>query len=61
MKELTKKPFATLFPENYSCKARKNFTGNALQSVVIRRVSPPLHRIKADRRRHGERNGGKCR
>lgn len=45
-KELSKKPFPTLFLENYTCAERKNFTGNALQSVGTGRGSPPLHRIK---------------
>jgi hypothetical protein len=43
---LTNKRFPTLFPENYSCTARKNFTGNALQSDGIKRGGPPLRLIK---------------
>jgi hypothetical protein len=42
-KRLTKKPFPTLFPENYAYAGRKNFSRNALQSGGIRRGSPPLH------------------
>lgn len=52
-KGLSKKPFPTLFLENYTCAERKNFTRNALQSAGIRRGSPPLRRIKTDRERHG--------
>ncbi|TFU47922.1 hypothetical protein E4T97_13980 [Bacteroides acidifaciens] len=40
---LTSKLIPTLFPENYACPARKNFTGNALQSVGFKHVSPPSH------------------
>lgn len=39
---LANKLFPTLFPENYARPARKNFTGNALQSDGIKRGSPTL-------------------
>ena len=39
---LANKLFPTLFPENYARHARKNFTGNALQSDGIKRGSPNL-------------------
>ena len=42
LKGLANKLFPTLFPENYARPARKNFTGNALQSDGIKRGSPNL-------------------
>lgn len=49
-------PFPTFFLVNYSSQ-KEEFSRNALQNDGTGRDSPPLHRIKTDRKRHEEERG----